>query len=302
MSGSSLAVADTPDQWLAGYFHTRAHLASRESDFHCNPACTRPGCRNISILVPVSLVDLLGVARHCQKSVAATYQRYYALGLFPHEQNDWIRKVALRLNKPCPFLEQDLCRIYPVRPLACVLFPEDLVRTGRFEIEAGKELFKEFLCLRSPMLLSPQRAEIVWRIKEMWEREMLISSYYLFNHGRCHLDVSNLTQEFLQVAATLGEAGALENPAPPNAIPNQVVELFFQKRLAGCQPFAGVGEKIALLDNREGQGQLLQLFQDDGLMQKLWRKWDDRDLVFRFAKGKLKSTRRSLLPHEYRFY
>jgi Fe-S-cluster containining protein len=72
---------------------------------------------------------------HHNELVFANYQRNYTLGLFPTEQNDWI--VSLGLKMPCPFLENDLCSIYPVRPLACVLFPEYLVCDGRFEVEAG---------------------------------------------------------------------------------------------------------------------------------------------------------------------
>ena len=297
----SSAVVD-PRQWLTAYFHTRAHLASSESEFHCDPACTRPGCKNKNILVPASLVDLLGAAGHHNESVSATYQRYYTLGLFPHEQNDWIKKVSLRLKKPCPFLENDLCSIYPVRPLACIIFPEYLVSEGRFELEAGKKQFKDFLCLQSTLRLSPKRAEIVGRLKKMWERETLISNFFLFNHSHCYIDFSNLTKELLQTEETLRQAGSIEGHEPPGTIPNQVIEHFFLNHSAGCPAFDGISARISSLDNRKDQAQFLQLLQDDALMNKLMRRWDDRDLIFRFVKGKLKTTRRSLLPGEYKFY
>jgi hypothetical protein len=92
-----------PSQWLSAYFRTRAHLAASESEFHCDPVCTRPGCKNKNLLVPVSLIDLMGAAMHHDESVIAMYQRHYTLGLFPNEPNDWIRQVSLRLKKPCPF-------------------------------------------------------------------------------------------------------------------------------------------------------------------------------------------------------
>ena len=85
-------------------------------------------------------------------------------------------------------------------------------------------------------------------------------------------------------------------------IPHRVIEPFFLKHIAGCQPFAGVREKIYHLDNREGQVEFLQLWQDDRLMKKLKQCGDDRALVFRFVKGKLQAKRRSLSPPEYKYY
>ena len=101
---SSTAV--NPRQWLTAYFRTRAHMASYESDFHCNPACTRPGCKNKNLLVQVSIVHLMGAAMHHNESVFATYQRNYTLGLFPIQQD--IQLKAAEAKKPCPFLENDL--------------------------------------------------------------------------------------------------------------------------------------------------------------------------------------------------
>ena len=291
-----------PCQWLTAYFRNRAHLASSESDFRCDPACTRPGCKNQNLQVPVSIVDLVGAAMHQEGSVSANYQRNYSLGLFANEWNAWIRKVSLRLKKPCPFLENDLCSIYPVRPLPCVLFPEYLVYEGRFEVEARKEHFRDFLCMQSTILLSPKRAEVVARLEKLWERETLISSFYLFNHSHCYIDFSNLTQELLQADKTLREAESKERPDPRGTILNQVMEHFFQERIAECQPFDGISAKISRLDNQEGQMQFLQFLRDDRLMNKLLRSGDDRALIFRFIKGKLKGRRRSLIPSEYKFY
>jgi Fe-S-cluster containining protein len=293
--------AINPRQWLTDYFHTREHLASSESDFRCDAGCTRPGCKNQNLQIPVSLVDLVGAARYQDGSVSATYQRNYALGLLAHERYDWIRRVSLRLKKPCPFLENDLCRIYPVRPLACVLFPEYLVYEGRFEAEARKEHFRDFLCLQNPVRLSPQRAEVVGRLKKMWQRETLISSFYLFNHSQCYIDYSNLTKELLLADKTLNDTESKGRPEPRATIPNQVMEHFFQTRMAQCQPFDGVRTKISRLNNQEGQRQFLQLLQDDRLMKQLLRSGDDRALIFRFIRGKLKGKRRSLIPGEYKF-
>jgi hypothetical protein len=72
--------------------------------------------------------------------------------------------------------------------------------------------------------------------------------------------------------------------------------------MANCQPFAGASEKISHLDNPTGQVKFLQFMQDELLMKKLRQSGDDRALVFRFIKGKLKAKRRSIIPTEYKFY
>jgi Fe-S-cluster containining protein len=252
--------------------------------------------------VPVSLVDLLGAALHRGESVSQHYHGHYSLGLLSTERDDWIRMVSLRLKKPCPFLENDLCSIYPVRPLPCILFPEYLVQAGTLAENAGKDHFRDYLCLQRPLLLSPKRARVIAKLRMMWERERLISSFYLFNHAPCHLDFSNLTKELLQAASSLKGAESEERAEPRRSIPNQVLEHFFLERIARCHPFAGVSEKINHLNNPEGQAQFLQLLQDDRLLKKLKQAGDDRALVFRFAKGTLQARRRSLLPAEYHFY
>ena len=294
--------AGNPRQWVAAYLRNRAHLASYKSDFLCDPTCTRPGCKNLDLQVPVSLIDVVGAALHREQSVSATYQDHYSLGLLSNEREDWIRIVTLRLKKPCPFLENDRCSIYPVRPLPCILFPEYLVNEGTFEANARKDHFKDYLCFQRPMPLSPDRARVITQLRKMWERENLISSFHLFNHGPCYIDFSNLIKELSDEAGSQKEAESEGRPEPLRIIPNQVMEGFFLKHIAKCQPFAGAREKICHLDNREGQMEFLQLLQDDLLMKRLKQGGNDRALVFRYAKGKLLAKRRSLSSPEYKFY
>ena len=289
-------------QWLEAYLRTRAHLASHESEFHCDPACTRPGCKNQDLQVPVSLVDLLGAARHRDEPVAEMYRSHYVLGLFSNDRDDWIRMVSLRLKKPCPFLENDLCGIYPVRPLACMLFPEYLVHRGTWEAQAGRDCFKDYLCLHRPLELSPERTRVVAKLISMLERELCISSFFLFDHGPCHIDFSNLMNELSQGASGPSDAGAKERPEPWRLLPDWVMEQFFQERMAHCPPFDRARDKIDQLDNPEGEVKFLEFMQDELLMKKLRQGGGDRALVFRFIKGKLKAKRRGIIPSEYKFY
>lgn len=288
------ARTENPRQWLTEYFRTRAHLASWKSEFHCDPACTRPGCKNHDLQVPVNLVDLLGAALYRGSSISEHYQHNYSLGLLSDERDDWLRIVSFRIRKPCPFLENELCSIYPVRPLPCVLFPEYLVNEGTFEANAGKPHFKEYLCFRRPLQLSPERSRVIAKIKGMWERENLISSFYLFGHGSCHLDFSNLIEELLHEA--------INSRDPEQIIPNPVFERFFLEHIAGCQPFSEMSQKILHLNDPEEQAQFLRLLQDDRLMKKLRHNRDDRAMVYQFKKNKLQLKRRSLMPAEHKVY
>ncbi len=281
--------AGDPRPWLTSYLQTRASLAAAESDFLCDPGCTRPGCKNQDLQVEASLVDLLGAALHRGEQTSDLYRRHYRLGLFSDEKDGWIRRISLRLRKPCPFLENDRCRIYPVRPLPCILFPEYLVAEGRFAAEAGKDHFRDYLCFRRPVLLSPERSAIMAKLKAMWERERLVSSFYLFGHGHCYFDFSNLTAELRQAAEARGgtESGT---------IPNRELEHFFRERFAGSQFVAGISDRVRQLDDREGQLHFLQMWEDGLLVKKLRRDGDDRALVLRWARGKLQARRRRLVP------
>jgi Fe-S-cluster containining protein len=290
-----------PRQWLTVYLKARARLASLESDFRCPPACTRPGCKDPDLQVHVSLVDLLGAALHLGESLVTIYRRHYSLGLFTNDRDDWIRTVALKLKKPCPFLEDDLCRIYPVRPMPCMLFPEYLVYQGKLEESAGKEFFRDYLCLHEPLQLAPARARVMGQLARMWGRESLISSFFLFNQGPCYLDFSNLIGELEKEAGSLKQGESGDRAGPGRYIPHQVLESFFLERIAVFPPFSGVSEKIQLLHTPEGQAQFLRLLADDHMFQKLRRPGDDRALIFRLVKGKLQARRRSLLPAAYKY-
>jgi len=282
------APCDNPRQWLADYLSARTLLGARDSDFRCDPACLRPGCRNPDLQVPVSLIDLLGVGWHLDSPVSDLFQRHYVLGLYSNDRDDWIRTVAVRLKKPCPFLDQDRCSIYEVRPLPCMLFPEHLVSRGTLAVSAAQNQFRDYLCLHRPLRLSSARAKAVARLLDLWEREMLVSVFYLFDHGSCHLDCRDLETELKRAGQSI--------------ITPRDLEQFFGERLAGFPPFAAVADKIGRLDNLEAQARFLHLLQNERLVKKLGQAGEDRALVFRFRKGKLRARRRGIGLAEYKFY
>jgi hypothetical protein len=278
----------------------------------------------------VSLIDLLGASLHLGRPLSAIFRRGYAPGLFAGDPDDRLRRVALKLQKPCPFLEEDLCAIYPVRPLPCILFPEYLVYQDKFQESAAQEHFRDYLCLARPFSLSPARAKIIVRLLAMWDRESLVSSLLLFGHGPCRLDFGNLLEELGRqdggqetalsgLRSPQGELPPLQDsnpdfpgneaaaaaggkPSGPGIISHQALERFFLERIAPLPPFSGMREKINFLETEEGQSAFLRLFADDRLFKKLKRGGDGRALVFRFAQGKLQARRRSLLPAVFKYY
>jgi len=290
-----------PPAWLNDYLRQRASSASQHSDFQCDPACSRPGCKNPDLQIPVSVVDLLGASHYLNEPVSAIYRRYHTLGLFTNDRDDWLRTVTVRLKKPCPFLKDDLCGLYPVRPLPCMLFPEYLVSRGTFAAHAAKDQFRDYLCLREPLQISPERANVVRKMRTRFERELLLSSYYLFNDGLCHIDFSNLIEELSPAGENAGSAKPDELAEPQRFLTNQDLEQFFRERLAKLSPFDGADDKIGHLDTPEGQETFFKLWQDELLLKKLRQYGDDRALVFQFVKGKLKARRRGIIPAEYKF-
>lgn len=286
--GTTSSTSGNFREWITAYFRTRAHLANYKSEFLCDPACTRPGCKNQDLQVPVTLVDLIGAAQHRSESVSAMYRSSYTLSLHSGDRQDWIRAVSLRLKKPCPFLEGELCSIYPLRPLPCILFPEGLVVDGTLQEYEDKAQFGDYLCLQRHIYLSPERTEVIQKLRQMWEREWLISSFYLFHYSPFYLDFSNLKKKLLQKASNLNLARPHERKESERSILSQAFEHIFLDLIAKCPPFAEVAEKIHALDGLQEQKHLFQLLQNDMLFEELTRAGDGRILVFRFINGKLR--------------
>ena len=161
-------------------------------------------------------------------------------------------------------------------------------------------MFRDYLCLRRPLQLSLGRAKTVANLRTLFEREMLITAFHLFNHGPCHIDFADLSREAWP--AEQPEAKAAKRAQTQEAFCHQDLEDFLKERFVGFPPFAGIAEKIDHLDKREGQVQFLRLLQDDLLYKKLRREGDDRAVLYQVKKGRLKVKRRSIVPNEYKFY
>lgn len=283
------------------YYPRRAKQGNLHAEFQCDPHCTRPGCKRMDLQVPVSLFDILGAAQYLGKSVSRLYREAYSLGLFSSHQHEWVWLVALRLKKPCPFLTDDRCRIYPVRPLPCMLFPENLVVRGTFVDHARQTKFKDYLCLQHRPPISRERRVVLRRLQRMWWRESLVSGFHLFRYTPFYVDLSNLRDELLQVAqdADQGHTGAPDEPG--HLIPFEALEKVFHQRAVRCEPLTNVAEIIRALDHPQEQDGLFQLLENREFIDALARQSADRVPVFRYEEGELKAKRQRLSPLEYKF-
>jgi hypothetical protein len=136
----------------------------------------------------------------------------------------------------------------------------------------------------------------------MWERESLISSYYLFEEGPYYIDTNNLNREIVKAPTGFKAPGSDKAQESQDLIANHCLEHFFFKHMGGWEPFARAVEKIHQLDGLEGLNRFTQLLQDRKLARKIKKRQKSNRLLCRFVNGKLKVRRRILIPAVYSFY
>ncbi|MBW2150329.1 MAG: YkgJ family cysteine cluster protein [Deltaproteobacteria bacterium] len=271
------------------YLEKRARLGSYCSEFQCAADCTRPGCKDKDLHIPVSIMDLIGAAAHLDEPIFSIYRRYYSLSLLSQDHTDWIWMVSLMLNKPCPFLKNDLCCIYPVRPLPCMLFPESLALENEVAEKGKKPQYRHYRCLQGPIRLTPKRTEALKSLRRMWYREWRTSIFYLFGFTPFLIDLGNLRTELLQAARQpIGADGTGNTEEPLHRIPFKAIDRFFKTRITACEPLAGADEKIKKMREPKNQRQLYGLLTDDLLSQVLAGGNGSEKFVFRFIDGRLK--------------
>ena len=114
------------------YLRERSRLFKEASEFSCPDACERHGCRDPELHITISLVDLIGLSRACGNKVSSLFRDHCKMGFDPVEEDEpWVGRLTIELKKPCSFLEEKKCRVYPGRPVACALFPEALSWGGQ---------------------------------------------------------------------------------------------------------------------------------------------------------------------------
>jgi hypothetical protein len=138
------------------------------------------GCQEPNLHIYISLVDLVAISLISGRRPTGLLREDIKIGFDPiHENEPWIGRVLLELRKPCHFLEEKECSIYPGRPIACALFPEYCFTVERPEAILQKDIFRNFPCIQKPCSISPQRRATLQQLSEMSAKEVFLSDFYL---------------------------------------------------------------------------------------------------------------------------
>ena len=80
---------------LNDYFRHQAGIINIESHFRCPDDCNAPGCWMEDVIAETTLFDLIR-----------------------------LKRLLVKMKKPCPFLCGNRCLVHDAKPLNCILFPE----------------------------------------------------------------------------------------------------------------------------------------------------------------------------------
>ena len=280
---------DAPPE-ISNYFNKRAHLSDLHCDFECHPSCQRPGCRSLAMQIPATVFDLLGAAAYRREPITDTFLQFYRLGLLPVEGQQWIVRAALKISKPCRYLQVDKCSVYPVRPLACVLFPEYLAATGALPEASGRPHFRDYLCLQRGFQVSPQRRQVARRLNGKLQRELLVSDWYFFGCSPFFVDLRGFQAKCTELPLRgNNDDGLRANGEESSSI--CWLDGLFRKTACRLSPFKQMDGKLAGLEDREVQEQMFAGLEDDRRLKRLARKCHDTERVFRIKDGRFKAKR-----------
>jgi Fe-S-cluster containining protein len=250
--------------------------------------------------VPVTLHDILAAVSANNQPVAETFRQNYCLGLTTVGSHESIFRVTLKVQKPCPWLQDELCSIYPTRPLACMLFPESHILAATSQLLAQQWDFSDYACFRTELAISRERAGVIRALRGLLQKELLVSESYLFGSSPFLVDLPTLVTDL----CPHGEMA--ENPSVHSAANGVQVSLVdidaaFRKRFFRCSPFAELEEKWVELEDLGVRARLFALLENKRALQQLQDRCDGSQHVFRLDGGVLKRKRVSLIPPECSF-
>jgi len=227
------------------YFSERSLLFNAWSEFSCPDDCERIGCKHPDLHISVTIIDLFSISLVTGQRVCDLFEKYIKIGFDPiDEKEPFFGRISLELKKPCHFLEGKNCSIYPGRPIACALFPESCFLSKNIEIFRRKEIFKNFPCIQVPCNISQKRKETLYKLLEMWDKEIFLSDFYLFGVSPFWLDLKNLSELVLKDLIPL-EDGRVK-------IVNQCIEGILFQRFFESGYWSNWKVKLERLDKKDG--------------------------------------------------
>ncbi len=237
---------------MENYLRERSILFNLWSEFSCPDSCERMGCKEPDLHISISLIDLLALSWASGRKVSEHFERDTKIGFDPiKDQEPWIGRISLELKMPCNFLNQKICSIYPGRPIACALFPEYSILTGKQEFYLRKEIFRNYPCLKNPCHLSPQRREVLERLFSMSMKEFKVSDFYLFGISPFVIDIKNIVGDSLE-GVKISEDGKAH-------IQHERIEMLLLKKFSEGGYRAKWKDKIKNLDQNENWEILMRI-------------------------------------------
>lgn len=254
---------------IEAYLERRSRLSNQATQFRCPDSCARYGCKDPDLHVPVTLMDLLLQAVTLKARPSEIYARFYRIGWSPESEVPWVGCFTLELQKPCGFLEEPWCGIYPARPIGCAQFPEAwYLWRGQDGAIMDRRRFHHYPCLKRPPSISKERESHLTTLSEMAAQEQWVSDLYLFGFSPFYVDLRNLVADLVEMAQDQGVLPERPAPVTPQVMPYPLIQSFFQSKLEETGIQEKISEKVARLDSLEERMSLLALKEASDKIQK----------------------------------
>jgi len=222
------------------------------SEFSCPDECERYGCKEPDLHISISLVDLMTISLITGKKSLDLFERDCKIGFDPMNDGEpWLGWISIELRKPCSFLDEKECSIYPGRPIACALFPEYNFMVENRDSLLKKDIFREFPCIQNPCFIPPQRKKMLQKLLDMFRKEKFLSDFYLFGISPFVLDLKSVAGEGLE-GIHISEDGMAR-------IPHHQIESLISRRLREGEYLDEWKAKIEELDRLGGVNRLTEM-------------------------------------------
>ena len=255
MNSASCRISDT-----FNYFQSRSKLFNLKSNFSCFDQCRGKCCQDKELLIKITVLDLISASLVTNLKPSEIYNRFCSLSLFSARtsipfQETYIRRLRIKLKMPCGFLKGKDCTIYPGRPIACALFPED-----RYTETLLEEKSWGYPCVSKPVRVSPERKHYLLELTRISAEESLVSDFYLFGCSPFYITIEDQL-ELINIAQELKEQtkSSFKGEKKRYVVPQKAFEILLEKYLQGSEFQKEIEEMIKRLDKIDGIEEVFRL-------------------------------------------
>ncbi len=163
----------------------RTDIGSKDSfSFHCHPgvSCFLTCCHKVEILIFPH--DIIRLKQHLEISSSDFIRTYTRIGEGSHPYfPSLMLNMANKEGFPCPYLENEGCRVYPHRPSACRTYP---LERGVEYLGPGNGLKPHYFLTHHSYCKGHFEAK-EYTLKK-WERDQGLYDFNLFNELWAEVD------------------------------------------------------------------------------------------------------------------